>query len=56
LNSRKKVFIYPIKHKLVWSQQAESTSFLHRVQGADPGIELLSRQLAFKAIKTLFPE
>ena len=49
------VSAHPVPDELVRRQQAQDGPVLDRVQGANPGVELLRRQIDFKTIEAMFP-
>ena len=46
----------PVEDELVGCQQTQAGVVLDRLQGADPGVELLGGQLAFQMVQALLPE
>jgi hypothetical protein len=46
----------PVDDKAVWGKQTQFIRRFNRLQGPDPGIEILFRQIAFQCPKALFPK
>ena len=49
------VLLQPIDDKPVWREQAQDLAVVDRLQGANPGVELLLGKLRLKDTQTLAP-
>ena len=50
------VAVYPIDHKAIGRQQPQHLAFFHALQGPDPGVELLFRQVGPQLLDAAAPE
>ena len=54
--SARAVLVHPVDDVAVRREQVQSTAVVHGLQRANPGVEMLGRQLFFEAAQALIPE